>query len=491
MARLTASILAGLALTGTAHAQTTQDGFVVPPDVDPYVAPTIAYPSGSTVSVVGDGSTNRGGTMPVLANQPADIPSTATGWKEGSPSYVTVVNKNTEETKARFLGDFSHMNKDDVIRNYGQVGAAHWHCYFGNTTTNAFSTFQSLRDRANEFSTGTPKKAASTVSGGPYNATGYWHPCVMIDNPFGDGKDYVVKPQQYVIYYTANPANKADYLQRIPRGLRYIIGTNVDDPYDTAFKAEIAAANAQPGTAGRYAYRGNGFDGWQCHQTITGPTVAVVNEPNSQGNADGFTTSTGTDPWGGNCTAGMYLVAHFSAPDCYDGINLWAPGGYKHLRQRVDDNARTDAWEGCPNGWFILPQLVLTIWHQHQGWTDYQRWELSSDDMATAAAQAIDPGADPMLPGQSMHTDWFGAWDDTVFLGWQDAAFGVNGNTTYRALNDSAISTTERLVTGTTPDGTRGGTQIHSDDLFSTDTAGEMIEVPSSTGPVTVPIHQH
>lgn len=480
-----------LALASTAHAQTTQDGFVVPPDVDPYVAPTTVYASGMAASVVGDGSTNRGGTMPVLANQPADIPTVATGWTEAGASYVTVVNKNTEETKSRFTGDHSHCNKDDVIRNYGQVGAAHWHCYFGNTTTNAFSTYQTLRDRANEFSTGTPKKAASTVAGGPHNATAYWHPGVMKANPFGDGKDFMIKSQQQIIYYTANPANKADYVTRIPRGLRYILGTNMDDPYDTAFKAEIAAANAQSGTAGRYVYDGNGFDGWQCQQTISGPTVPVVNEPNSKNNAAAFTTSTGTDPWGGTCTAGMYMVAHFSAPDCYDGINLWSPGGYKHLRPRVLDSFRSDPWEGCPNGWYILPQLVLTIWFQHQGATDYMTWKLSSDDMATAAAQAINPAAPAMLPGQSMHTDWFGAWDDTVFLGWQDAAFGVNGNTTYRQLDNSSISTTHRLITGTTPDGTRDGTQVHSDDTWSTSTAGEMIEVPSSVGPVTVPIHQH
>jgi hypothetical protein len=41
--------------------------------------------------------------------------------------------------------DFSHRNSDDPIVHPGNPGAAHSHDFFGNTSTDAFSTLESLR----------------------------------------------------------------------------------------------------------------------------------------------------------------------------------------------------------------------------------------------------------------------------------------------------------------------------------------------------------
>lgn len=75
-----------------------------------------------------------------------------------------------QEGKLRFLCEFSHLGYDDPIVNPGQPGAAHLHLFFGNTLTNANSTYASLRASGD-----------GTCDGGPLNRTAYWMPA-MIDS---------------------------------------------------------------------------------------------------------------------------------------------------------------------------------------------------------------------------------------------------------------------------------------------------------------------
>jgi Domain of unknown function (DUF1996) len=52
---------------------------------------------------------------------------------------------STDETGSfRTVCDYSHMAFDDPIVKPGQPGAAHLHTFFGNTQTDAFSTYESL-----------------------------------------------------------------------------------------------------------------------------------------------------------------------------------------------------------------------------------------------------------------------------------------------------------------------------------------------------------
>lgn len=489
MRRALALSSTALLLPTIAAAQTVQDGFVRPPDVPAYVAVSDTYASGTTPNVMGDGSNARGGTMPVIAKQPADIPSTAPGWIETivcdenvSGPCQKVTNPSGEEAKFRTIADYSHVNYDDPIRNWGQPGTAHCHMFFGNSNTNAFSTFASMRTRSNANANGTPKRAASTIAGGPYFSQGYWIPCIIKPNAFGDGKAYAVKIDEVIVYYTENPATQAAAASRLPRGLRYIFGTNMDDPRDTIFKAQIAAANAQPGTAGRYEYRDNGFKGWTCHPSDKGASYTSVDGDSYY---PAFKTAAGADPWSGACGAGGWLVATFNAPDCYDGNNLWSPGGYKHLRQRITDNVVTGSIiEGCPNGWFKLPQLELTVWFRHQGFSDYGTWYASSDAMATMAAQAIDPEDPDFRPGESLHTDWMAGSDDGVFLGMQNFCFGLSGGDMHTCDN-STFSTTQRLLLGNAPDGTRMP-QVQLSPEFNTTARNLMVQLPANpAGPFT------
>lgn len=493
--------LTALCLSMPVSAQTVQDGFVRPPDVPAYVAVTDTYASGTTPNVIGNGLVPDGGPRPVdgVGVQPADIPSTAPGWvgvmscDENVPGAChKVTDPANEEAKFRTLADYSHANWDDPIRNWGQPGTSHFHMFFGNTNTNFRSTYASMRTRANANSNGTPKRAASTIAGGPFNGTGYWHPGLIKPNAFGDGKDYAVKADEYVIYYLENPATRAPAASVIPRGLRYIFGTNMDDPYDTIIKAKIAAANAQPGTAGRYAYNGNGFQGWSCWNSTRTVSYDTVNGTKYY---PGLRTAADADPWAGACPVGGYVVASFNAPQCYDGKNLWSPGGYKHLRVNIIDNVNTGSIvEGCPNGWFKLPSLNITMWFRHQGWTDYSTWIASSDAMATAKAQEIDPGAPAMLPAGSMHTDWMNGWDDTVLRTWQKECIGLTSlSGTMRVCDNSLISPTQNLIGGyagvNAPDLTRSP-QVQQNPEYNTTSRALMVQLPANpAGPTTTHAH--
>ncbi len=415
-------LLLSAALPVVAFAQAT------PPDVTfhGYVAAT--YAAGSTPNVVATG------TPPALADQPADIPSSTTVGKllaDGGENYCTegVAGTGTHgctvgvfgsEQKMRTEGTISHILYDDPIRNYGQPGTSHCHEFFGAKGGNAFSTYSRLRNR---------QAMSSTMGGKDLNNSLYWIPCPVKTNPFSDGKNYAVLPDIVSVYYRLQAAGDEDVSKRHPRGLRMVWGTNMDDPDDLAVKAEIAAANAQSGTAGRYSYpTDDGFVGWTCFTSVG---VQVGGISRHLKNADN------SDPWAGACTAGGFLVAQLNSAQCWDGANLWVPGGYRHFRQLIRDN--TLAINVCPNGWYKVPVVEVKPQFTHQGFSDYGSWRLSSDNAAATVS------GHSVLNGASMHTDEILAWDDTTLNLYSNFCLAVGGGT-YHECNGSTVSATQRLV---------------------------------------------
>lgn len=408
--------------------------FVRPPDVPAYVERTATYAAGaSTPNIVGDGVGTRGSPMPVLASQLDDIPSDdAALWiKTGGGITNGGVAEDQREAKFRAHLAYSHIAPDDPVRNYGAPGTAHLHTFFGNPRVNAYSTFASLRNRSNEAKD--YGWQTNRASGGPYNGSGYWVPSLVATDPLSNGKAYVLKPLQILLYYTANPATDAYKMQRLPRGLRYVGGTNMDDPDDTEVKAEIAAANAQAGTSGRYSYAGNGFLGWQL---LTPDFNTIIQTTDGLDYSPVLRKPDGSNPWGSASNNPGILKAFIAAPSGFDGQNLWSPGGYVHMRNLVRDNFLGGKTQ--PNGWYRLPELELSILHLHNGWeNDIKFLRLSSDDMADTMRGSAGGN------GNSFHTDWFGAWDDSVFGnagGWQDACVStLNGQLT-RECNDGTFN---------------------------------------------------
>src|SRR3954462_947163 len=93
---------------------------------------------------------------------------------------------------------FSHSSNDDPIMHPGMPGMSHNHSFFGNVSTNAFSTLASLR-------------RAGTSCHRRGDRAAYWAPTLV--NPHGK----LVRPLNASVYYiraTIKPAHA------FPAGLR-------------------------------------------------------------------------------------------------------------------------------------------------------------------------------------------------------------------------------------------------------------------------------
>lgn len=98
----------------------------------------------------------------------------------------------------------SHTASDDPIVYPRQPGAAHRHEFFGNTSTNAFSTTSSL--------SGKPTTCAVSA-----DRAAYWIPTLS-----NDGRR--VEPDRVIAYYRTGQIVDAASIRAFPQGLRMIAG---------------------------------------------------------------------------------------------------------------------------------------------------------------------------------------------------------------------------------------------------------------------------
>jgi len=106
---------------------------------------------------------------------------------------------------------FSHRAQDDPIVSFGRRGASHDHSFVGNTSTNAFSTLQSLR-------------RAGTSCRRTGDTAAYWTPTL-----FANGKP--VEPAGSTIYYRRRTL---DEVRAFPPGLKMIQGARPREARRTA-----------------------------------------------------------------------------------------------------------------------------------------------------------------------------------------------------------------------------------------------------------------
>ena len=104
----------------------------------------------------------------------------------------------------------SHMSNDDPLVYPNQPGAAHYHTFFGNTTTNAKSDLMTFSSTGN-----------STCNGGIMNRSAYWVPS-MIDT----SSNTPIKPDGILFYYKTGDFSKMPTVTITPppKGLRMIAG---------------------------------------------------------------------------------------------------------------------------------------------------------------------------------------------------------------------------------------------------------------------------
>ncbi|WP_019447162.1 DUF1996 domain-containing protein [Cupriavidus sp. BIS7] len=157
--------------------------------------------------------------------------------------------------------NYSHTLPDDAIVYPGKPGIAMQHDFFGNTTTNAYSTADTLQ----AVSGSTCENAA--------DGTAYWAPSLKLP----DGT--IVRPSYQKTYYTnqAVPSAKRVYVQALPAGLKMMVG----DHHGT-----------QPNPRISFLCTGRGY-------TNTIPTNCVP------------------DP-----ATGTQLNIGMNFPTCWDGVNL-------------------------------------------------------------------------------------------------------------------------------------------------------------------------
>lgn len=114
-----------------------------------------------------------------------------------------------------------------------------------------------------------------------------------------------------------------------------------------------------------------------------------------------------------NCPADQQLMVTLGAPNCWDGKNLDSPDHRSHMAY-----GSYNSWgeNVCPDTHPVnIPSFTMLISWSHSGFAEYSKWRLASDHVSPH-----DPTSAKLPPGSSMHSDWFGGWDDGVMDMWHD-----------------------------------------------------------------------
>lgn len=294
-------------------------------------------------------------TAPVSDVQMAAIPSNFDTTAQLVTGGAIPVSSAPDVVGAfRFICQAGHLGYNDPIVYPGQPGKSHLHQFFGNTLTDANSTYASLRS------------AGDSTCMGPLNRSAYWVPALL------NGQGGVVRPDFVSIYYKRRPASDPECQHQgtacvaLPRGLRFVFGYNMLDP-------------SKSPTGEAY---------WDCQGTGSNP-----------GHYPSLAEARN------HCPVGTQIGAVIKAPDCWDGKNLDSADHRSH----VSYGSYGDwGYYKCPSTHpFIIPQFTLGAWYSTDA--SLPGWYLSSDRM---------PGMADAVAGSTLHSDWWGAWDDKTMQTW-------------------------------------------------------------------------
>ncbi len=284
-------------------------------------------------------------------------------WGSGK---VPADNGNDPVGAFRIICKPSHVGYDDPIVHPGQPGKSHLHQFFGNTKTDAFSTYQSLRT------------TGEGSCNNKLNRSAYWIPAML------DGVGGVVQPDFVSIYYKRLPKDspKCDWTKDkkgegkacvgLPRGLRFVRGYRMATMSDPESWSHYFDCQGKGAKSGHY----KNLD------------LALQ-----------------------NCPVGAQVGAVVFAAPCWDGKRLDSADHMSHL---ADGSYGSWGYYKCPASHpYVIPSFTLGAWYTVDKNTD--TWKLSSD-MAG------------MIRGASLHMDWFGAWDDGVLAAFEDNCIDKHRN---------------------------------------------------------------
>ncbi|MFJ9138632.1 DUF1996 domain-containing protein [Streptomyces sp. NPDC102256] len=189
--------------------------------------------------------------------------------------------------------DYSHSKQDDPIVLPNLAGASHMHSFFGNKSTDAFSTAQSLRG------------SAATTCAPADDLSAYWIPSLYEGNK-------AVEPQNMIVYYGSRLPDPAATLP-FPEGFRMIAGDA---------KAQTPTPAGSPGQywcAGAGGEIGRSTDG---NWPVCAPTA--------------------------------HLTHQLVFPDCWDGKNLDSPDHKSHVAYTYDGKCSGAYPVAIPNLSFVV-----------------------------------------------------------------------------------------------------------------------------------------
>ena len=193
-------------------------------------------------------------------------------------AITTLVRPNAVQAVLEVPGwiiacNYSHSLKDDPIVFPNQPGAAHLHDFVGGRSTNAFSTFDSLR-------------AGGTACLLPGDTSSYWVPALFKNGarvlPTG-------KEANALLYYRRVGAPEGTIVQPFPPGLKMLIGN-----------AHAMSPQENPGLGTKIDFR--------C--------------ASGAGNAFAFPPA--------QCDTGVMVIT-FTFPNCWDGQNLDSADHLSHM----------------------------------------------------------------------------------------------------------------------------------------------------------------
>ena len=184
---------------------------------------------------------------------------------------------------------FSHMAPDDPIVHPRQPGTSHAHTFFGNETTNAFSTLASLRKG----------KTTCRTKG---DTAAYWIPTL-----YDRGSE--VRPGKAQLYYVLRGY---DQMHPFPPGLRVVAGDQ----------------HAKSPQSARTVY-------WSCD--ATGISARIGPRPSKCGvlsaRFHGVVQRCAACPKQKNfmVRTKTWVELHVNFPDCWDGKHLDSPDHHSHM----------------------------------------------------------------------------------------------------------------------------------------------------------------
>jgi hypothetical protein len=272
-------------------------------------------------------------------------------------------NKPDNVGAFRFVCGPGQILADDPIVFPNQPGKSHLHQFYGNTSANAHSTYETLR-AAGKSSCSGPDEAL--------NRSAYWMPAML------DGKGNVIRPNYVTVYYKRFPKDSPECTNSvfskgcvsIPNGLRMIAGRDMlklSAPPTGNFHFSCTKSTGE--TAGNGAYR------------RMADALAV-------------------------CTPGWELTLTLDFPSCWDGIHIDSPDHRSH----VGYARYVFGGQACPRATpYLMPSFKLAAAYSVEEGDNVALWRLSSDAMAPN---------DPV--GSTLHGDYFEGWDPTTKQEWTD-----------------------------------------------------------------------